>query len=107
MCLAERLPFDNMDVTYLRYQDDILILCKTKRQMNRCRRRMMDVLHERHLSLSRKKSRIGCIKNGFHFLGIHYSPTQTEDYTKVTHVNDDLIAPNGNVYNLANGGVNG
>jgi RNA-directed DNA polymerase len=96
--------FDNTDVTYLRYQDDILILCKTKRQMNRCRRRMMDVLQERHLSLSRKKSRIGCIKNGFHFLGIHYSPTQTEDYTKVTHVNDDLIAPNGNVYNLANGG---
>lgn len=32
--------FDQMDVTYLRYQDDILILCKTKRQMNRCRRRM-------------------------------------------------------------------
>lgn len=99
--------FDNTDVTYLRYQDDILILCKTKRQMNRCRRRMMDVLHERHLSLSRKKSRIGCIKNGFHFLGIHYSPTQTENYTKVTHVNDDLIAPNGNVYNLANGWVSG
>jgi RNA-directed DNA polymerase len=96
--------FDNTDVTYLRYQDDILILCKTKRQMNRCRRRMMDVLHERHLSLSRKKSRIGCIKNGFHFLGIHYSPTQTEDYTKVTHVNDDLIPPNDNGYSLANGG---
>ena len=45
--------FDNMDVTYLRYQDDILILCKTKRQLNRARRRMMEVLHERHLSLSR------------------------------------------------------
>lgn len=96
--------FDNTDVTYLRYQDDILILCKTKRQMNRCRRRMMDVLHERHLSLSRKKSRIGCIKNGFHFLGIHYPPTQTEDYTNATHVNDDLIAPNGDGYYLANGG---
>lgn len=26
--------FNNMDVTYLRYQDDILILCKTKRQLN-------------------------------------------------------------------------
>lgn len=96
--------FDNMDVTYLRYQDDIIILCKTKRQMNRCRRRMMEVLHERHLSLSRKKSRIGCIKNGFHFLGIYYSPTQPEDYTIATHVNDDLITPNGAVYSLANGG---
>ena len=60
--------FDNADVVYLRYQDDILILCKTKRQMNRCRRRMMEVLHERRLSLSRKKSRMGCISSGFHFL---------------------------------------
>jgi hypothetical protein len=31
--------------------------------MNRCRRRMMEVLQERHLSLSR----IGCISRGFHF----------------------------------------
>lgn len=100
--------FDNMDVTYLRYQDDILILCKTSRQMNRCRRRMMQVLQERRLSLSRKKSRIGCIKNGFHFLGIYYSPTQTEDYTNVKHANDDLVTTNDDVYSLATGGgVNG
>ena len=85
--------FDQMDVTYLRYQDDILILCKTKRQMNRCRRRMMEVLHERHLSLSRKKSRMGCINGGFHFLGIDYLPTRTEDNTNVTHANDDSITP--------------
>jgi RNA-directed DNA polymerase len=43
-----------MNLTYLRFQDDILVLCKTKRQMHRCRRRMMEVLHERRLSLSRK-----------------------------------------------------
>ncbi len=84
--------FDTMDVNYLRYQDDVIVLCKTKRQLNRCRRRMMDVLHERGLSLSRKKSRMGCISQGFHFLGIHYLPTQTEDNINVTHVNDDLIA---------------
>jgi hypothetical protein len=80
-----------MDVTYLRYQDDILILCKTKRQMNRARRRLMEILHERHLSLSRKKSRMGCINSGFHFLGIDYLPTRTEDNTNVTHANDDSI----------------
>lgn len=45
--------FDKMDVTYVRFQDDLLILCKTKRQFNRCRRRMMEVLHERHLAISR------------------------------------------------------
>jgi len=27
--------FDTMNVTYLRYQDDILILCQTKRQLVR------------------------------------------------------------------------
>ena len=47
--------YNLMGVTYIRYQDDILILCQTKRQLNRCRRKMMEVLHERRLSLSRKK----------------------------------------------------
>jgi retron-type reverse transcriptase len=92
--------FDQMDVTYLRYQDDILILCKTKRQMNRCRRRMMEVLHERHLSLSRKKSRIGCINGGFHFLGIDYLKARPEDYTNDTPVNDDVIASPSTVHYL-------
>jgi len=96
--------FDQMDVTYLRYQDDILILCKTKRQMNRCRRRMMEVLHERHLSLSRKKSRMGCINRGFHFLGIDYLPTRTEDYTDVIHVNDPSHPANDVHYLNENGG---
>lgn len=36
--------FDRMDVTYLRFQDDLLILCKTKRQMNRCKQRMQAIL---------------------------------------------------------------
>src|SRR3990167_11550332 len=39
--------FLNTSVHYFRFQDDVLILCKTKRQMNRCRRRLMEVLSER------------------------------------------------------------
>jgi RNA-directed DNA polymerase len=93
-----------MNVTYLRYQDDILVLCKTKRQMNRCRRRMMEVLHERHLCLSRKKSRMGCIDKGFHFLGIDYLGTQTLDKTNVTHANDDFITQLDAVHSLVTGG---
>lgn len=85
--------FDTMDVTYLRYQDDVLVLCKTKRQLNRCKQRMMDVLHDRRLSLSRKKTRIGCIDAGFHFLGIHYPGTQTQDNTNVTQANDGKVTP--------------
>lgn len=83
--------FDSMDVTYLRYQDDILILCQSLRQLNRCKQRMMDVLHERRLSLSRKKTRIGCIEKGFHFLGIHYPGTQTQDNTNVTQAIDKTV----------------
>jgi RNA-directed DNA polymerase len=80
--------FDAMNVTYVRYQDDYLILCKTKRQLNRCRRRMMTVLAERKLTLSRKKSRIGSIDAEFHFLGVHYPGTQPQDSTNTPTVTD-------------------
>lgn len=76
--------FDSMDVVYLRYQDDLIILCKTKRQLERCKRRLMSVLQERYLQLSRKKTRIGAINSGFHFLGIQYLETQSPNNTHVS-----------------------
>lgn len=76
--------FDAMEVVYARYQDDILILCKTKQQYNRCRRKMSEVLQERRLTLSRKKSRFGRVEDGFHFLGINYLGTQTPNNTNAT-----------------------
>lgn len=96
--------FDNMDVHYLRFQDDVLILCHSKRQLLRCRRRMMEVLHERGLSLSRKKSRMGSISEGFHYLGVHYLPTRTEDNTSLAHANDDLIDISENAHYLSDRG---
>lgn len=95
-----------MNITYIRYQDDLIALCKTKRQLNRCRRKMMEILHERQLKLSRKKSRIGLINKGFHFLGIDYPGTQPQDYTEATPaVNDRMIAHDTCDYILtANGG---
>lgn len=96
--------FDNMQVNYLRYQDDIIILCKTHRQLNRCRRRMMEILHERGLSLSRKKSRMGCVSRGFHFLSVYYPPTQTEDNIKATHANDASISENKHAHYLSEWG---
>lgn len=84
--------FDAMDVTYIRYMDDIVILCKTKRQLARCRRRLMNILQERKLKLSRKKTRMGPISTGFHFCGIDYPGTQTQDITRVEPaINDDHI----------------
>ena len=76
--------FDSMDVTYIRFQDDVLILCQKKRSLTRCKQRMMEVLRERGLSLSGKKTRIGSIEKGFHFLGINYLGTQPSDDTNVT-----------------------
>ncbi|MFM9834845.1 MAG: reverse transcriptase domain-containing protein [Methylophilaceae bacterium] len=75
--------FNHMDVTYIRYQDDLIVLCKTKRQLNRCRRKMMNILRERHLTLSCKKTRIGSIEKPFHFLGIDYPGTQPLEDTTV------------------------
>ncbi len=77
--------YSNMNVHYLRFQEDILVLCKTKRQLNRCKRRMMEVLRERGLSLSRKKSQIGCILVKALILGVQYLPTRPEDNTTVAH----------------------
>ena len=76
--------FNEMDVAYFRYQDDILILCQTKRSLNRCKQRLMQVLQERRLRLSGKKTRIGSIDKGFHFLGIQYPKTQPLDNTTMT-----------------------
>jgi hypothetical protein len=81
--------FDTMEVTYLRYQDDILILCRTKRQLERAKQRLMGVLRERRLRLSLKKTYLGKIDKGFHFLGIHYPQTQTVDDSHVTRVSLD------------------
>jgi hypothetical protein len=41
----------------------------------------MQVLRERKLELSGKKTRIGTIDKGFHFLGIQYPETQPLDNT--------------------------
>ena len=53
---------------------------------------MMEVLQERRLTLSRKKSRIGSVQESFHFLGIQYEGTRTHRYTTVSHsAHDSLI----------------
>lgn len=89
--------FDNhKHVTYFRYQDDILILCQTERALARCKRKMLDVLGQRRLTLSRKKTRIGRIDKGFHFLGIQYLGTQPSDNTNVQHLNEKIADQNTN-----------
>jgi len=56
--------------------------------MSRCRQRMMHILHERGLRLSKKKSRMGAIDEGVHFLGIDYPSTRPEGNTNRTQTKD-------------------
>jgi 4-hydroxyphenylpyruvate dioxygenase-like putative hemolysin len=53
---------------------------------------MIAVLKERQLTLSRKKSRIGALEEGFHFLGFDYQPTRRVDTITVTRASDAAIA---------------
>lgn len=52
---------------------------------------MMNVLQERQLRLSKRKTRIGEIESGFHFLGIAYPPTRTVDNTSIAPVDNGAI----------------
>jgi len=96
--------FSRLDGRYLRYQDDVIILCKTKRQLNRCWQKMLDILNERRLSLSHKKTRKGKVSSGFHFLGVYYSPTQPESNITAMPANDVIMVPTPVDQNLCYGG---
>lgn len=71
--------FNNSQVTYIRYNDDILILCQSLRQMQRCKQRLMAILKERRLTLSGKKAYMGPINIGFNFLGVCYPGARPQD----------------------------
>ena len=80
---------------------------QTNRQLERCKQRMMKVLRERRLSLSSKKTRMGSIDKGFHFLGINYPGTQTQDNTNVTQANDRSVIQLNTAHNLTSLGGGG
>ena len=72
-------------------------IIKTKRQLNRCKRRMMNVLQERQLCL-------GKIESGFHFLGIAYPPLLPVNNTSTAPVDDGAIVdPNPHSLNTERG----
>jgi RNA-directed DNA polymerase len=59
-------------VYYLRFQDDIIILTKTKKQFCRAKRKLQQILKELKLQVSRHKTKMGILSKGFHFLGINF-----------------------------------
>ena len=77
------LTFDHRDdIFYCRYNDDILILCQTKRQYARAKKRLKMIIHSLQLTLAPKKTQMGKINKRFHFLGVQYDVAQTSAWPK-------------------------
>ena len=65
--------FENLQgVWYLRYMDDILILTRTKKQFCKAKRKVQRILTKLKLRQSRRKTKMGPLTEGFHFLGINF-----------------------------------
>ena len=65
------------DLFYYRYNDDILLLCQTKAQYARAKKRLKMIIHSLQLTLAPKKTQMGQLNKGFHFLSIQYDVAQT------------------------------
>jgi RNA-directed DNA polymerase len=65
-------------VVYLRFMDDVLILCQTKRQYQKARKTLFKILRSLKLTLSPRKSWMGKLTRGFHFLGVNFEVAKPE-----------------------------
>ena len=63
-----------LDVTYMRYMDDILILAKTRWKLKKAIKALNHTFDELKLEKHPEKTVIGRIEKGFDFLGYHISP---------------------------------
>jgi hypothetical protein len=56
---------------------DIIILAKNSRQYTKARKRLFEVLKALRLKISSHKTRMGALKEGFHFLGVNFAVART------------------------------
>jgi len=63
-----------LDVKYIRYMDDILILAKTRWKLKKAVKVLNETFDELKLEKHPGKTFIGRIERGFDFLGYHFSP---------------------------------
>jgi len=65
--------FENRQgIFYVRYMDDFIIMAQTKAQYVRARKILFKLLRSLKLKLSPRKSRMGRLMDGFHFLGANF-----------------------------------
>jgi len=65
------------DLFFVRFCDDYLVLAKKKSAFLKAKRRMQNILDQLKLKVSRTKTKMGSLKEGFHFLGDSFSIHQT------------------------------
>ena len=70
--------FDHMAVSYTRYMDDIVILCRSHNQFKKARAKVFPILQSLKLTLSPKKSYMGPLTD-FHYLGAMIKVTPSFD----------------------------
>ena len=63
-----------LDVRYMRYMDDILILAKTRWKLKKAIKVLNQTFDELKLEKHPDKTTIGRVEKGFDFLGYHISP---------------------------------
>ena len=64
-------------IFYLRYMDDIIILTETKRQYQKARKSLFVILQKLRLRIAPHKTKMGAIRDGFHFLGVNFAVART------------------------------
>ncbi len=65
---------ERLDVKYVRYMDDILILAKTRWKLKKAIKVLNQTFDELKLEKHPDKTFIGRVEKGFDFLGYHISP---------------------------------
>ena len=65
---------ERLDVKYVRYMDDILILAKTRWKLKKAIKVLNQTFDELKLEKHPDKTVIGRVEKGFDFLGYHISP---------------------------------
>lgn len=64
---------------YVRFMDDVLILFRTKRQFQKGRRVLFQILRDLKLKASPRKTWMGKLLHGFHFLGVRFSVSKPKE----------------------------
>ncbi len=81
--------FENSEnIFFVRFCDDYLVLAKNKSSFLKAKRKMQNILDQLKLKVSRTKTKMGALTEGFHFLGDSFNIHQTIEEKNDVEGND-------------------